>query len=149
VLWWHWLASLHWIWWFRVRGGKWRIVSGVWDVGLTFTPVGGTVVYWCSFRSWTPYSTWELMLNDQLLTLNPNIGLLCWLEKSGTEDQGLLQKFEGSSGTQIQNDGGDWCWGLWAITGKKAQYLSRKICYSFSGWGICYLNLCLWNSNSG
>jgi len=25
-----------------------------------------------------------------------------------------------------------WCWGLWAIIGKKAQYLCRKTCYSFS-----------------
>ena len=35
-------------------------------------------------------------------------------------------------------------WGLWAVFGKKVQYLSRKICYCFSGWGVCYLNLCLW-----
>jgi hypothetical protein len=37
---------------------------------------------------------------------------------------------------------------LWAFCGKKAQYLSRKVCYTFSGWDIrvCYLGLCLWNA---
>ena len=28
---------------------------------------------------------------------------------------------------------GDRGWSLWAICGKKAQFFSRKICYSFSG----------------
>jgi len=41
-------------------------------------------------------------------------------------------------------DGGDRRWNLWAICGKKAQYFSRKVCYSFSGWDICYRGLCSW-----
>jgi len=35
----------HWIWWFRVRLGQLRINSGVWDVGLTYIPIGDTAVF--------------------------------------------------------------------------------------------------------
>jgi hypothetical protein len=49
---------------------------------------------------------------------------------------------------------GPGCWGgaegqrQWAIFGKKAQHLSRREHCSLSGWdSICYLGLCLWNSN--
>ena len=41
------------------------------------------------------------ILWGQLLILNPNIGLLCWLEKSGPEDQGLLLWLKGSFGLQM------------------------------------------------
>ena len=35
----------------------------------------------------------------------------------------------------------------WAIFGKKAQHISRRVCYSLPGCNICYLGLCLRNSN--
>ena len=37
------------------------------------------------------------MLWGQSLTLNPNTGLLCWLERSGPKDLGLLLQLRGSS----------------------------------------------------
>jgi hypothetical protein len=48
-------VSFHWIWWFRVRLGPQRIVSGAWGVGLTFIPIAVQVEYWCGFSNRTPY----------------------------------------------------------------------------------------------
>ena len=47
----------------------------VWDVGLTFTAVEDTVVYWSDFSSRTSYLIWGSMLRDQHWILNPNIWL--------------------------------------------------------------------------
>jgi len=44
-------------------------------------------------------------------------------------------------------EAGDWGWSLWAIFGKKGQYLSMKLSYSFSGKGIRPLGICIRNSN--
>jgi hypothetical protein len=55
--------------------------------------------------------------------------------------KGLILFMDGSRMT------GDRGWSLWAIFGKKAQYLCGKVCCSFSGWGICHLGMCIWNSN--
>jgi hypothetical protein len=75
---------------------------------------------------------------------------LCWLQNSGPEDLCLALQFRGSSGMVMGPvSRGEGCrgWGhsLWAILGYKVQYLSKKICYSFPGWDICYLSLCLQN----
>jgi len=78
-----------------------HIDPGVWDVGPTFTPVENTVVYLCGFSSWIPYLIWGSMLWDLHLIFNPNIGLLCWLEKSGPKDLGLLPQLRGSSSIQM------------------------------------------------
>jgi hypothetical protein len=48
------------------------------------------VAHWCGFSSQIPYFIWGWRLWGQHFILNPNIGLLCWLEKSGPEDLGLL-----------------------------------------------------------
>jgi hypothetical protein len=36
-----------------VRQGQLRIVSGVWEVGLTYIPIKDIAVYWCGFSSQT------------------------------------------------------------------------------------------------
>jgi hypothetical protein len=68
----------------------------------------------------------------QHLALNASVGLLYWLEKSGPEDLGHLPQLRGSSGN-VNPMTWRWnrSWSLWAIFGKKAQYLRRKICYCF------------------
>jgi hypothetical protein len=86
--------------WFRVRQDQLHINSRVWDIGLTFTSVEGTAVYCCGFRSWFPCLMWGSVLWGQDLNLKPSIGLLCWVEKSGPDDLGLLPQLRGSSGIQ-------------------------------------------------
>jgi hypothetical protein len=44
------------------RGEVSGIASGVWGVGLTFTPFKELVAYRCNFRSLSPYLIWESML---------------------------------------------------------------------------------------
>jgi hypothetical protein len=68
------------------RRDQLRFVSGVWDVGPTFTPVDDIIAYRCGFSSRIIYLIWGSMLWGQHLILNPNIGLLCWLENNGPED---------------------------------------------------------------
>ena len=114
-----------------------HIVSGVWDVGLTFTPSWDIVVYCCGFRGLTKYLMWELMLWDQILTLNPNIGWLCWLEKSGPEDQGLLQKLKGLSGSHM-NPG----WKGLGLGSRGNLREEGSVRCSFAVRDICYLGLC-------
>jgi len=86
-----------------------HIVSGAWDVGLTFTPLEDVVAYWYSFSSRIPYVIWGSMLWGQHLILNQNIGLLYWLEKSGPEDLESSCSQKGSSGLQM---GTGWRMGL-------------------------------------
>ena len=138
----------HWNLWYRARRGPLHNVSGVWDAGLIYNPIEDRVVFSCSFCSQIPYLTWGLMLWGQHLILNPNTVLQCWLRKSGPKDrpsscsQGACLVYR-----WIQDGGHQGC-SLWAICGKKAQLLSRAICYSLPGQEICYLGACLWYSIS-
>jgi len=45
MLWNHLSASLHWIWWFKVRQDQLCIDSGVWDIGLTYIPIEDTAAF--------------------------------------------------------------------------------------------------------
>jgi hypothetical protein len=85
--------------WFTVQPDRRLIDSRVWGVGRTFTAVEGTAVYWCGFTSWILYTyfVWGTMLWGQHITLNPIIGSLCWLDKSGSEDPGLPLQLRDSS----------------------------------------------------
>ena len=47
----------------------------------------------------------------------------------------------------VQDAGGSRGQRQLAVFGKKAQHISRRVCYSLPGWDICYLGLRLWNSN--
>ena len=87
----------------------------LWSLGFwsDLHPWWGTVVYWYCFRGRTQYLVWELTIWARLLTLNPNM-LLCWLEKSRTQDLGLLRMLKGSSESQIVPE----LWrgpGLWSM----------------------------------
>jgi len=64
----------------------------LWSLGCRsyLHPQLRTVAYWCDFSSQIPYQIWGSMIWGQHLILNPNIGLLCWLENRGPEDLGLL-----------------------------------------------------------
>jgi hypothetical protein len=70
VLWRNLLASLHWSWWFRVLQAQLRIVSEVWNVDPTFTPVKDMVAYWCSCRGQNPVLNMGVDVMNQVLILN-------------------------------------------------------------------------------
>jgi len=64
-----------------------------------------------------------------------------WTRGSGTPPavKGLVWYTDGSRTRWV--GGGAWGWNLWALFGKEAQYLSRKITYCFPGRDTSYLGL--------
>ena len=121
-----------------VQGEAGSAAHRLWSLGCWsyLQPYHGTAVHWCGFTRRIPYLIWGSMIWNQHLISNPSIELLWWPEKTGPEDLGLLPQWSGSSG--IQMDPRRW----WRPGPESMDSLEEE-----GSRKICYLGLCLQNSN--
>jgi len=133
-----------------IEGEAWSAAHCLWSVGCwSYLHPNQRHSILTRLQKSDPMFTIGVKVWGQLSILNPNIGLLCWLERSAPQDLGLLLYFKHLSGFRwVQGNGGDW-------VGVYGQSLAKRLSNplgkhaSLLGWGICNISLCLWNWNSG
>jgi hypothetical protein len=140
-------VSLNWTWWFRVRLGPRRTVSGVWGVGPTFIPIAVLLV---QLQQLDPIFNMKVDVMRPTYNFEPRYRVTA-LTREDIRPQvlGLVPVSRGMSGSQMgPRCGGDWGQGVWEACEKEAYSPPWEIHHSLSGRGVCHFGPCSWYKKS-